>query len=188
MKIKKMKYFVAVGVFVLISNIAFSQWGESQINVRFSLPEIALIDIEPAINNSIFFLVNPAAETGNEPQIHKTSNESLWLNYSSAMKNSGNSRSIVAEISQGDLPDGIVLLLEASRFDGIGKGQVGQPTGKIILSNQPKAVVSNIGNCFTGDGINNGHLLSYFIEISDFSNLHSTDESNFTILYTISDN
>jgi hypothetical protein len=179
---------LALIIFLFVSNHAFSQWNESQINVRFSLPEIALIDIEPSSDNSVFFSVDPALESGDEPQINKNSNESLWLNYSSSLQSSTQSRSIVAEIGQGTLPEGIVLYLEVSTFSGLGKGKVGQPTGKILLSTQPKAVLTNIGNCFTGDGINNGHVLSYSIEIADLTNLHASDESNFTILYTISDN
>jgi len=178
-----------LGVSIFYMNNAFAQWEEGELNVSFSIPPIALVDIEPAVDNSIHFTVVPSTESGASPQIRKTSSgESLWINYSCALQNAQNSRSIVAEISGGVLPDGVSLNVEASGYQGSGNGQFGQPTGKVALSSQPQAIITNVGNCFTGDGQNNGHLLTFSIEVSDYAKISTADEASFTILYTLSDN
>lgn len=178
------------GAFILYVNHAFAQWEEGELNVRFSIPPVALVDIEPSVDNSIHFIIVPAAESGASPQIQKASSSanSLWLNYSSALQNPQNTRSIVAEITGGTLPDGVSLNVEASMYEGNGRGQFGQSTGRVSLSNQPQAIITNVGNSFTGDGQNNGHLLTFSIEVSDYAKISTADEASFTIVYTISDN
>lgn len=177
-----------LGAFVFVINNAFAQWEEGELNVSFSLPPVALVDIEPDANNSIHFTVLPAAESGASPQIKRTTDQTLWLNYSSALVNPQNTRSILAEITGEGLPEGVTLNVEALRYDGTGNGQFGQPAGKVSLSSQPKAIITNVGNCFTGDGVNNGHQLTFSIEVSDYSKITAASESSFTILYTLSDN
>lgn len=173
---------------MLFSTNAFSQWEEGQINVFFSVPEIALVDIESTSSNNINFKVIPSNESGGTPEIRESNNESLWINYSSALRNLRSSRSIVAEISNGTIPDGILIYLKASNYAGTGKGHHGNPTDKINLTNQPKPIITEIGSCYTGDGINNGHLLSFSIEVTDYSKMRATEELDFTVLYTITDN
>jgi len=179
--------FVILGL-LFVSGEAFSQWEEGEINVSFSLPPVALVDIEPDVNNSIHFTVLPASESGASPQIRRTTSQALWLNYSSALANPQNTRSIVAEISGGGLPEGVSLNVEASGHKGMGDGEFGQPAGKVELGNQPKAIITNVGNCFTGDGEGNGHQLTFSIEVADYSKISAADETSFTILYTLSDN
>lgn len=173
---------------LLFANIAFPQWEEGQINVRFSIPEIALIDIEPEMNNSINFAILPTNQPGASPEIQEPKNKSLWINYSSSLSDSRKNRSVFAEISDGYLPEGISLFLEASRYLGNGNGKTGQPNGKIELTKQPRSIISGIGSCFSGNGINNGHSLTFSIEIADYSKVVSSDEAVLTIIYTISDN
>jgi hypothetical protein len=185
---KYIKTGIAVLCLLFIYNEAFSQWEEGEINVSFSLPSVALVDIEPDTDNSIHFTISPATESGASPQINESSNRTLWINYSSALANPQNTRSIVAEITGGGLPEGVSLNVEASRHQGIGNGQLGQSAGKVALSNQPKAIITNVGNCFTGDGESNGHQLTFSIEVSDYSKISAANETSFTILYTLSDN
>lgn len=174
---------------IIYAEKASAQWEEGELNVSFSIPPVALVDIEPAINNSIHFTIVPSTESGASPQIRETSTgEALWINYSCALQNAQNTRSIVAEITGGVLPDGVSLNVEAAGYEGSGNGQMGQPTGKVSLSNQPQAIITNVGNCFTGDGQNNGHLLTFSIEVLDYAKISTADEASFTILYTLSDN
>jgi len=167
---------------------SYAQWEEGQISVYFSIPEIALVDIEPSLNNTVHFSIVSSADPGESPEISEPSGQEIWLNYSSAMKNENGSRKIVAEIVEGSLPDGIELYLEASAYRGTGDGRLGQSSGRVSLGNQPRPVVAGIGSCYTGDGINNGHLLQFSIEITDYSMIHSGSETEFTILYTLTDN
>ncbi len=188
MKMQKLYILCFILFFSLVTNLAFAQWEEGQISVHLSIPEIALIDIEPGANNSIDFNVIPSSESGSSSQMHKSTNESLWINYSSALANPRNTRKIVAEISQGVLPEGILLFVQASPYSGMGEGKLGSSAGKIELTNNPKPIITNIGSCYTGNGINNGHLLTFSIEIKNYSKVYATEESDFNILYTITDN
>ncbi|SHI75748.1 hypothetical protein SAMN05444280_105154 [Tangfeifania diversioriginum] len=189
-KMKKVSFFIWFAYFLLLlSAKASAQVEEAEANVYFELPQVALVDIEPDLDNSIHFSVNTSAESGESPFLELPANNDLWINYSSSLTTAQNSRSIVAEISQGDIPEGIRFYLEASTFSGAGgSGQVGQPSGRIELNSQPRPIITNIGNCYTGDGINNGHRLSFSIDVSDYSRVYSVDESSFVVLYTITDN
>lgn len=182
-----LKYEVKL-IFLLLPFCAFSQWEDGQVPVRLSMPEVALVDIEPGVNNRIHFTLSPDTESGSSPVLEESADETLWVNYSSALPDRQDSRLITAEISQGTVPPGIRIFLEASSFSGQGKGELGHAEGKIELSNQPRPVITGIGNCFTGDGINNGHRLTFSIEISDYSKVAAAGETNFVLLYTLTDN
>jgi len=182
------KIFILTFTLFLMSNYVFAQWETGQVNAHLTLPEVTLVDIEPSLNNSINFTISPGLQGGDSPVIQETTNETLWINYTSALPDGLNSRSINAEISQGSLPEGISLFLVAAPYSGMGKGRFGVSDGKIELSNQPRPIISGIGNCFTGDGINNGHKLTFSIEISDYSKVHAVDNSSYSVLYTITDN
>lgn len=184
-------YFVTYSfnlLFLLLPFTVFPQWDNGQISVYFRLPEVALIDIEPDGSNRIHFTMIPSVESGQPAEMEEVTDESLWINYSSALPENQTSRSITAEISQGTAPSGIRLYLEAQSYSGSGRGKTGQPAGKVELSNQPRPVITGIGNCFTGDGIMNGHKLVFSVEISDYSVMPSAGEINFILLYTLTDN
>lgn len=175
-------------LFVLFPLISFGQWENGQVSVFFSLPEVALVDIEPGADNSIHFTILPGTESGGSLSAEQSSNNSLWLNYSSALPANLNSRSITAEVSQGAVPKGIKLFLEASPFSNSGNGQRGSSSGRIELSNQPRSIISGIGNCYTGDGTGSGHQLTFTLEISDYTEIETAGENNFIVIYTLTDN
>ncbi len=157
-------------------------------NIRFRIPEVALIDIEPGVDNTVHFSVSSTTESGEAPEVTKTSSKSLWINYTSAQLDNSDARSVYAEITGGGLPEGLELEVEASAYKGIGKGDMlGTKEGKIILSQSPQRIISNIKNCFTGDGEGNGHELTYTLKIADYSEIVSTDDTYFVVMYTLTD-
>lgn len=186
MKYLFLKYYFGY-LMLYLPFAAFGQWGTGQATVYLNFPEVALVDIEPETNNQIHFAIQPAQEAGQSALIEKSADAALWINYTSAMSVNQNSRSITVAVSQGQIPSGIKLFLVTSEISG-GNGRCGVSTGKTELSNQPRPIITGIGNCFTGDGINNGHQISLSIEISDYPALKSTGESNFIVLYTLTDN
>jgi hypothetical protein len=175
-------------LFAGIPFFASGQWGNGQVSVFFSLPEVALVDIESAGDNQIHFSILPSSESGQPPELSKIPDETLWINYSSALSRNQDSRAVTAEISQGNVPEGLRLFLEAGRYLGNGRGSLGQPAGKTELTNSPRPIVTGIGNCYTGDGVNNGHQLSFSIEIADYEKLKADDQIYFEVLYTLTDN
>lgn len=187
-KILSQIFILITTLFFIINNDVYSQVSTGQVNVHLSLPEITLVDIEPSSSNSINFSISPALGGGDSPEIQNTSNETLWINYTSALPDGLNSRSINVEISQGTLPQGVALFLEASPYAGNGDGKLGVSDGRIELSSQPKPIISGIGNCYTGDGVSNGHQLTFSIEIADYSEIYAVDNAYYLVLYTITDN
>lgn len=177
--------FILISVFSVFSQIDNTE----QAGVAFTLPQVAILDIEPETNSNVVFSMSPAAEPGALPRINKTSNEELWLNYSSSHPNSQGARSVIAQITEGALPDGIVLKLNASNYKGFsGAGSLGQSSGEVSLSSQPQTIIHSVGNCYTGDGVGNGHSLNFSLEIADYTQLNTIGETSLTILYTIRDN
>jgi hypothetical protein len=174
--------------FALFPLFVFGQWERGQVSVFFALPEVALVDIESVGDNQIHFSILPSSESGQPPELSKIPDETLWINYSSALSRNQNSRTITAEISQGNVPEGLRLFIEADRYLGSGNGSLGQPSGKTELGNSPRPIVTGIGNCYTGDGVNNGHQLSFSIEIADYAKLNADDQIYFEVLYTLTDN
>ena len=182
------KTIILIITLVYVCSNAYSQGDTGQFSVNLSLPEITLVDVEPDISNSIYFTISTATKGGDSPAIENTTNETLWINYTSALPSGQNSRTINAEISQGSLPLGITLYLEAAAYSGTGDGNLGSADGKIQLSNQPQPIISGIGNCYTGDGVGNGHQLTFSIEISDYSEVYAVENAYYVVLYTITDN
>ena len=91
---------------------------------------------------------------------------------------------------QGEIPKGIRVKLEASDVAGSGKGKTGQPTGVVTLSNEPSDVILNIGSCYTGKGLNNGHYLTYkmeFDEAADEYHQLASGQTSLNVIYTLTD-
>ena len=182
------KQIIVIFIFLLITGKLYSQMAEQQKTVRLSIPEIALLDIEPSFNNSIYITLEKPVKPGAEASVSKSGDKTLWINYTSTLQNSKNSRIIKAEISGGKIPGGINLYLEISDYMGNGKGKLGESSGKIKLTHHPKPILTGIGNCYTGDGVMNGHSLTFSLKIKNYAKVHAINNSDFTILYTITDN
>ncbi|HPF52858.1 MAG TPA: hypothetical protein PK335_14855 [Draconibacterium sp.] len=186
MKIQ-IKYVLCLAMLVFEILPVFSQNESGSINVRFSIPEIAVMDIEPDYNN-IEFSVSASADPGGEPALKQISGESVWINYSSAIRKNGNKRSINAQVTDNSLPEGISFYIEASAASPFGSRNQGVSTGKVKITQEPRPIITGIGSCFTGDGVNMGHELRYFVEITDFEKIESKTDQVFTVMYTITDN
>lgn len=158
---------------------------EKEVPVVFSVPSIALLDVEPEGDNSLDFSIAPSMEAGASPEMQHSFDNELWLNYTSAINNS--SRSIKAKIDGGNLPDGMTLKVRASAYQGTGEGVLGNSIGQVELSQLDQIIITGIGNCYTGDGTGNGHQLFYEVEINDFSELGEMNEIMIYVLYTISE-
>jgi len=185
--VRYIKYVIVIVVVMASGMSANAQWNSGNINVRFSLPEIAVLDIEPELGSIVFNITAPEV-AGGEPIVEQVSNETIWINYSSAIVRNGNRRSINAQVSQGSIPDGISFYIEASTASSVGSENQGHSVGRIQVTNQPRPIISGIGSCFTGVGIGKGHEIQYFLEVSDFDQIKSVDNQVFTVLYTITDN
>lgn len=187
----KNEVFSIIAVIVLAlggTPTALAQHDEKAINVGFSIPEVALIDIESTGNQTIEFELLPSSETGGSPVIHQTNNQEFWINYSSALGRFSQNRSIVAQVTGGTLPQGLDLYIKAANYSGNGDGYTGISAGKVKIGFDPRPVITGIGSAYTGNGIGNGHRLNFEIDISQMEKITANESIDFTILYTLTDN
>lgn len=165
----------------------FSIKGNAQIEntaemaVTLSIPAVALIDFEGNDNLITFKSPNQVEQIISPSSLNKT-----WLNYSSIIEK-GSTNYITVHISSGNLPPETSINLEISKDSGLGAGKMGVASAQIMLSHYPQNIITDIGSCFTGRGIEKGHLLTYiWNNIDDYSkSLHSKNEYEITVTYTI---
>nr|WP_319511492.1 hypothetical protein [uncultured Draconibacterium sp.] len=183
--------FSIVTVFMLgglVHKTASAQHDEKALNVGFSIPEVALIDIEYLGSQTIEFELLPSSETGGSPVIRQRTNQELWINYSSALGRFSQHRSIVAQVTDGSLPQGLDLFVNATEYSGNGDGHTGVSAGKVKIGTDPRPVITGIGSAYTGNGIGNGHRLNFEVDISQMEKVMANESIDFTILYTLTDN
>jgi hypothetical protein len=168
-------------------------------NVKFSIPEIALLDIESGNkSNDITLTVEAPTEAGESVVLDNAYDKSLWLNYTSIVnKNKSskdNNRNVAVKISNGTVPGGLNLNVQAQKASSDGKGDKGSPVGTTLtLSSNDQDIITGIGSCYTGNGDGKGHQLVYSLELAKdgdaFGELdNDLDNTEITITYTISDN
>jgi hypothetical protein len=192
-KITKMKNSILAFVFLLIFVGAVSAADTNTDNhkITIGIPNIALLDIEPDNDGFDMDVTQAVSNEAGNPLDFEVTNATKWLNYTSVV-NQGQTRRITAQITEGALPSGVSLKVQAATST-TGKGTLGTTTGiKTLLTSGTVDVITGIGSCFTQNGANKGSLLSYSIEMDDensssWANLVATDYE-VTITYTITEN
>lgn len=158
-------------------------------NLNITIPEVALLSIVSDSETNIELNTNAPNEAGSEIDFNNTSNNRIWINYSSIISKTTPRRKVVAMV-QGDIPVGVRLKVEASDYSGSGKGRLGKPAGEVELSNQPSDIILDIGSCYTGKGSKNGHYLTYKLEKNESANSYamiSQQETSLNVVYTLTD-
>lgn len=194
MNFKKL-FFAAV--IVLSANASFAQVDTNEAShfVTITIPEVALLDLESTLGNDIT-LIGSVTEAGEAMTFGTAAtNATIWMNYSSIVGSTETSRSVTVALS-GNVPTGLKLTVQAGTYSGIGKGTLGvaEVNPIILLSNATAAtpIVTAIGSAYTGDGITNGHLLTYLLgyendAATDYAGLNFDSSADLTITYTLSD-
>ncbi|WP_294210026.1 hypothetical protein [uncultured Chryseobacterium sp.] len=160
--------------------------------VGITIPEVALVDIEPAATKNITLGFTAPTEAG-LPITATGSNSTLWLNYSSIKSSTDATRNVSVRLDA--LIPGIDILVTAAAATGAGGGTLGTSAGQITLSAADQTIISGIGSAYTGDGANNGHNLTYALAsgsgtgtVASYADLQATTSAVATVTYTISDN
>ncbi len=162
-------------------------------DVVISIPEVALVDLEAASGTSINLGPTAPTEAGLPLDFSAQTNSDIWLNYSSIMSTANDpTRDISALISSGTLPSGMSIDVTAAGDAGNGDGTMGASAGAVTLSGVGQNVITGIGSSYTGDGVNNGHNLTYALALGlgagAYALLDADDATTIQITYTISDN
>lgn len=156
-------------------------------SLGLTIPEIAMLDIEPdntALNLS--FII--PTEAGLPIVTANASANTKWLNYTNSLSPVVPGRSIEVQVSNGNIPDGVEILVDVSAYSGNGAGVFGIPSGTITLSTSPQVCISGIGGSYTGNGSNNGHQLSYSLGITDYDILDADQTGSLELMFTLVDN
>jgi hypothetical protein len=167
-----------------------AQSNQSSHKANIEIPEVALLDLVSEEAGQTNLTVSAPTVAGNKLDVSTAQqNNGVWLNYSSIIRSQNHRRKVIAVV-QGEIPAGLQLFVEASQPMGQGNGTIGQPIGKVALSGQPADVISDIGSCYTGKGVNNGHLLTYRLE-TDNSGDSMADliqhQALLQVVYTLTD-
>jgi hypothetical protein len=175
-----MRFFILI-IAMLVCTIVHAQTTDN-VSVNITLQSVALLDIEPN-NTSITLAMTSPTEAGNA--INSTTNNSKWLNFTSAVT-PALTRRVTAQLT-GTLPSGVNLRLSIAPYSGSGAGTLGTPVTAITLNNTAQTIINNIGGAYTGNGTNNGYNLTYSLQISNYSQLRQ-QTSSVSIIYTLADN
>lgn len=132
--------------------------------------------------NPIYIELTPSYQTGRINSV--VTDDSQWLNYTTEVHQTEPSVSITASIASGSIP-GLEVQIEASAYEGMSRGKMGAPAGKLTLSHKPQVLIYDINTCYTGAGRNEGHRIKYTFTVIDDAKL-KTGLSNIYIQYTIS--
>jgi len=109
----------------------------------------------------------------------------IWLNYSAVKSSPSSSHSIRVSSDKEIL--GVNLYVRVRSATGSGKGELGVTQNiPYRISKKPTFVITNIGTAYTGDGVGNGHKLTYEATLDKVSYQDLTQGSTRVVItYTI---
>ncbi len=183
-----LKTFLLILLLAGIPAIVSAQNNSSDHKIDVAIPQVALLGLV-SDNSTIINTLSPI-EAGNAVNLSENGqNNGIWINYSSVNRDNNHQRKVIAMV-QGKLPNGIHLIVEASEAGGSGKGKLGNPVGNVTLSEQPSDVITEIGSCYTGKGVNNGHYLTYNLKLDKSEDYYahlSSEQNSVNVIYTLTD-
>jgi hypothetical protein len=172
---------------------AFAQDGQSDKHtIDIKIPKVAILDLESSGNVGAIQLEAAAPnEAGLPLDLSKSVNSEIWINYSSIIgKKTEPKRDVTVEITDGNVPDGLKIVLQASKDAGQGEGTVGEPLGDLDLSNAAQKLIGGVGSAYTGNGPNAGHNLTYTLKLIEgkYADLDFDQTGSITVTFTLTDN
>lgn len=174
-----------INILILLITLCSSILAQKAQQVSMKIPKTSLVGIAPTGNQTI--TIYPKFE--NNIPLSIASN--WWINYS-AIKGSNNSpyQLISAAISEGNVPEGYKLILEATTDAGQGGGEMGISVGQVNMTKAFQPIITTIGSCYTGNSTNHGHQL--FIKIQRDLSIEEADPIEevdpITIIFKIESN
>lgn len=184
---------ISVSIIIILIELAFSgsvfaqRRNTAKMNLTCNIPAIALVDFASSDMRTVTYNFSPLEPNQVEQFVSDgASDGTTWLNYSSIVRN-GTTNYITAEVSSGELPGDMTLNLYVSPDNGEGAGSKGTSVGQMVLTSYPQIIISNIGSCFTGRGLNRGHHLRYEWRSIDNENVIVKPHGHaVSVTYTIS--
>lgn len=192
MKKHKFALILSLTAFAISANLKAQDTATDNHTIGITIPEVAIVDIEPEASKNITMGFTAPDEAG-LPITLTGSNNTLWLNYSSIKSVADATRNVSVKLNA--LVPGVDIKVTAATASGSGAGTLGTPSAQLILSAADQTIVSGIGSAYTGDGASNGHNLTYELapgsgsgSVASYADLEATTTASATVTYTISDN
>lgn len=183
---------MSLAAFSFSTNLKAQDTNTDNHTIGITIPEVALVDIEPAANKNITLGFTAPVEAG-LPIVPTGTDNTLWLNYSSIKSVADATRNVSVKVDA--IIPGIDIRVTAATATGSGGGTLGTPSAQLTLTAADQTIVSGIGSAYTGDGANNGHNLTYALAVGSgsgtiaaYADLEATTTAVATVTYTISDN
>jgi hypothetical protein len=129
----------------------------TKVPVQMAIPPSAKLSLA---GSDLGFAVAQGTGNGAQQILSPSTVGEVWINYSSVVE-ANTTNTIYASLSSDDLPPEVSIKLKIGKDAGAGNGQVGKPADPIILHSFPQPIISNIGSCYTGQGLKKGHQLTY---------------------------
>ena len=190
----KLKNLLFAALIVFTAKGAFAQdTNEDFHTVTIGIPEVALLDLESATGTDITLNGTAPSEAG-EAMVFNAKNSDIWINYSSIVgSKSDPSRNVTVQITDGQVPDGLVLSVVAAQDAGKGDGTMGKAEKDAIALSTKKAdkIIDGVGSAYTGNGANKGHNLTYTLTLDSnkgsYAKVDFDQAQTLSITYTLSD-
>jgi len=186
------KITLTLATVLIFFGIGFAQndKGEASHAVVINIKSHALVDVESEKGEAQYINLSPEApsEAGLGLDFSKATDNSLWLNYSSIVKQK-QARTISVSMKE-EMPAGVELYLAASKDVGEGKGKVGEAYAEAQkLSANGIKLVTGIRSCYTGNGFKKGHNLKFSLKMDEdkYGEL-ITQDYKVEVIYTITGN
>ncbi|MGE8556830.1 MAG: hypothetical protein ACN6OB_23145 [Chryseobacterium jejuense] len=190
----KLKLTVAMSLFAaaISGSLSAQDNNTDSHTITISVPEVAIVDIEPSATKNITLGFTAPTEAGN-PILPSAANNTLWLNYSTIKSETKPSRRVTVKLNA--IIPGIDVHVTAAGPTGAGAGALGASAGLLTLSAADQTIISDIGSAYTGNGANNGHNLTYALAagsepggVANYSGLTAQPSALATVVYTLLDN
>ncbi|HRY99179.1 MAG TPA: hypothetical protein P5550_09020 [Bacteroidales bacterium] len=155
--------------------------------INFTIPSVTLLDIESAGSTTLTFTATAPTEAGDSLTFPSTDN-SLWLNYTSIKATSTTTRKITAVLDIAAPANTTLKVTAATATTGFG-GR-GTTAGQVSLSTTAASVITGITSCYTLDGDSKGSQLTYQWNrtgTANYGNLNA-DTDPVEVTYTLQDN
>lgn len=160
--------------------------------ITLQIPKVALLKLVSAAPLNFTLQFNAPSAAGQRILAPGPPADKTYLVYSSIVNSSGAGgyRTISVKTNNNPL-DGTNLTVFAEAPAASGGGKKGVQQGIISLSTFSDVLVDQIGSCFTGPSVNNGHALNYGVALGGGSAGYSTLVSGsrqYIVTYTLSEN
>jgi len=173
-----MKKILIALVLFLSSLVSFALNDTASHSILINIPEIAVLDLN---NTNVINMDVSAGASGGDDAVGSTDTSKI-LQYTSLVP-AGQTRLITINCDALDtFPSGTQLSVEATSVPL----NCGSSNGLVIISSVAKTIVSSIGSCATGTGVN-GATLEYSLTITDKNALVANESKTINITFTLTD-